>query len=292
MRRLPPRLKAIAVAADAELTEAAAAAEKLSIALGPELTGRMNIGAVVNDLYRMGLSFEEIAADADKLADALREIDKVEVRGVESGLGKVATNTDEMADSARGANSALANMIGNAAQDLGAARRDRRVGGGGDRSDGRVRRRRRARRRETRFGVEVDGEGRRPDRLALRRGGGGGVGDGPAAAPRRRRPTRITEEFGDAMEGAAIDSTALSTCCVPTRRRCVTSPPHPTTPSATSGSPSTGWGRASRSSVRLFERASVDIVQALDDAGVSIYDFARGVDQSGAARLATTGSPN
>jgi hypothetical protein len=112
-------LKAIAAAADAELTEAAAAAEKLSVALGPELTGRMDIGAVVGDLNRMGLSFEEIAADADKLADALRDIDKVEVRGVESGLGKVKTGTDDMADSARGANSALANMIGNASQDLG-----------------------------------------------------------------------------------------------------------------------------------------------------------------------------
>ena len=50
----------------------------------------------------------------------MREIDKVEVRGVESGLGRVKAGTNEMADSARGANSALANMIGNATQDLGA----------------------------------------------------------------------------------------------------------------------------------------------------------------------------
>ena len=113
-------LSAMAKDLDVELDRAAQAAEALSRALGPELAGKADVGSLVGDLQRMGLTFEDIVTDADKLAGALKELDQVQVKGIESGLGGVKTKVGELDDASRGAKSALANMIGNASQDLGA----------------------------------------------------------------------------------------------------------------------------------------------------------------------------
>lgn len=105
---------------DAEMRDAASAADALSAALGPEVTGRMDVDQVVSDLNRMGLTFDEIRADADKLATALKDVDGVRLEQVNDGLDRTSTGTDKVARSAGGAHSVLANMIGNATQDLGA----------------------------------------------------------------------------------------------------------------------------------------------------------------------------
>ena len=113
-------LSKMAAELDTELDRAAQAADALSAALGPELAGRADVGQLVGDLQRMGLTFEEITADADKLAASLKEIDAVQMKGLDSGLGGVKTKFGEMDDSVRGSRSVLANMVGNATQDLGA----------------------------------------------------------------------------------------------------------------------------------------------------------------------------
>ena len=113
-------LSAMAKDLDTELDRAAQAADALATALGPELAGKADVGQIVGDLQRMGLTFEEIVADADKLAASLKEMDQVQMKGLDSGLGGVKTKFGEIDDSVRGSRSVLANMIGNATQDLGA----------------------------------------------------------------------------------------------------------------------------------------------------------------------------
>lgn len=123
-QKMADALDSLAGQMEAELKGAAKAAEALGRALGPELAGRSDIGAVVTDLNRMGLTFEEITADADRLAQSLKNIEQVRVDATAAGFGdsinRARGGVDDLSDSARGANSALANMIGNTTQDLGA----------------------------------------------------------------------------------------------------------------------------------------------------------------------------
>jgi hypothetical protein len=126
-KQLAAALKASAAEIEAALKADAEAAEALGQALGPELSSRMNVDSAVADLKKLGLTADEVKADAAALADAIKTLDDVEVGKVSGevdqlggSLDKAKTGTDEMTDSARGANSALANMVGNSAQDIGA----------------------------------------------------------------------------------------------------------------------------------------------------------------------------
>ena len=113
-------LSAMAKDLDTELDRAAQAADALRAALGEDLASKADVGAIVGDLQRMGLSFEEIVVDADKLATSFKELDQVQVKGLDSGLGGVNTKMGELQRSAGGSRSVLANMVGNTTQDLGA----------------------------------------------------------------------------------------------------------------------------------------------------------------------------
>jgi len=74
---------------------------------------------LVGALRKAGAEFDTIEGKADQLASTLREVDGVKLEGANVGLKNVRTGLDETTDAARGANSALANMVGNTAQDLG-----------------------------------------------------------------------------------------------------------------------------------------------------------------------------
>jgi hypothetical protein len=104
---------------DRDLRDAAAAADALRTALGPELTSRTNVDALVLDLQRMGLTFDDIKGSADKLAVSIKEVDQVSLTHVNSQLddthGKI-RNVGTESDQTR---SVMANMVGNAAQDMG-----------------------------------------------------------------------------------------------------------------------------------------------------------------------------
>lgn len=110
-----------------ELGKAKVAAERLGTALGPELAGRVNMNALLGDFKKLGLTMDDVAADADELAAAVKAIDDVKIDAEASGLTSITEGSknakgevEGLSDSARGANSALANMVGNASQDLGA----------------------------------------------------------------------------------------------------------------------------------------------------------------------------
>ena len=109
---------------ETEMKQAADAAEALGKALGPEVADRADLDSITRDLNQMGLSFEEITRDADKLAVGLRELDRVGQAGLGTSLpastGRVKAGLDDVRNSADQSRSVLANMVGNSVQDLGA----------------------------------------------------------------------------------------------------------------------------------------------------------------------------
>jgi hypothetical protein len=94
------------VAAEAKKTEAAA--EALGQALGPQLAAKADLTGMVSDLQRMGLTLDEVTADADRLATTIKET------GAGSGLRGLDGELKSTASSA----SVLSNTIGNTTQDL------------------------------------------------------------------------------------------------------------------------------------------------------------------------------
>jgi hypothetical protein len=108
-------------ALDQDARAAAVAAEQLGDALGPELSARSDMPAIIDELKRMGLTAEQVTANAKELGAQLQSIDSPDLGGkLGQAMGTVRGETEKLTDSARGANSALANMVGNSAQDLGA----------------------------------------------------------------------------------------------------------------------------------------------------------------------------
>lgn len=119
---------------EADLKAAASAAEALEQALGEETVaaakaaGR-SVDQMVGELKRAGLTYDDIRADVDELADALKRVDDVgrQLDGLKQGANEVEASTsragdsvDDLGRSADSSKSALANMIGNTTQDLGA----------------------------------------------------------------------------------------------------------------------------------------------------------------------------
>ena len=106
------------VAAEAKRT--AAAADVLARALGPELSAKADATAVVGELRQMGLSLDQITANADQLGAKLREVSDTDVGGKLGGaLGTTRGQMDGLRNSSDQTRSVMANLAGNASQDLG-----------------------------------------------------------------------------------------------------------------------------------------------------------------------------
>jgi hypothetical protein len=105
---------------EADLKSAERAAEALGEALGPELAGKLGnngVDGVVADLKRLGLTYDEIEADADELARAVAKLDTVganNARGLNVKMAEVADNTGKASDATR-------SFVGNAVGELPAA---------------------------------------------------------------------------------------------------------------------------------------------------------------------------
>lgn len=104
----------------AEAKAATEAAQALGQALGAELSAGVDLHRMVHEFENMGLTLEEVKLNANQLGTKLREV------GASGGIAQigqrtraVSADTDRLSDSARGAHSALANMVGNASQDIG-----------------------------------------------------------------------------------------------------------------------------------------------------------------------------
>jgi len=105
-----------------DFNSAAIAAEELQRALRDAGSG-LEVGDALAELKRMGISFDEITQGADQFATSLKQLDDVRLAGVkdlDSVAPGLASKLDDVGKSADSSKSALANMIGNTAQDLGA----------------------------------------------------------------------------------------------------------------------------------------------------------------------------
>jgi methyl-accepting chemotaxis protein len=104
-----------------EFAAAANAADKLGDAL-KRADSSLDVSDVLPQLQRLGLTFDEIADDADKLAVSLKQLDDVKAEGLDR-LDKVAPNAakglDDLNVAADKGQSVAANAYGNIAQDIG-----------------------------------------------------------------------------------------------------------------------------------------------------------------------------
>jgi len=111
----------VAAAMKEDFASAAIAAEELQRALKDAGSG-MDVGDALTTLQRMGVSMDEVTADADKFAASLKQLDDVRAAGVkdlDSVTPGLATKLDNVSKSADSSRSALANMIGNSTQTMG-----------------------------------------------------------------------------------------------------------------------------------------------------------------------------
>lgn len=104
----------------AELQELDGAVEVVTQSMGPEFVSALeqqgrSVADQVAEWKRLGLTYDDIRADADQLTAGLKEMDSAGRRSGEevgAGLRKISTEGDN-------SRNVLANMVGNSAQDLG-----------------------------------------------------------------------------------------------------------------------------------------------------------------------------
>jgi hypothetical protein len=112
---------------EAEMRDAASAADALGAAIGDELRAEIvqaggSIDKYVADLKRAGLTYDEIRADADALGDALKrtaQAGKTVGDDINVGAKTASDGLDKVAERGDNSRSVLANMVGNSTQDLG-----------------------------------------------------------------------------------------------------------------------------------------------------------------------------
>lgn len=103
---------------EAQIKLTASAADKLAMALGPELAQRADTTALVGEFRALGLTFEQIEAKADQLAATIKRADDVKLSVVRSELGQVDDKMRQVGATTDRSRGVMANFAGNAAQDL------------------------------------------------------------------------------------------------------------------------------------------------------------------------------
>lgn len=115
-QKVADRIDKVTESMVADMKAAEKAADALAQALGPEMSakiGQAGIDEFVSDMKRAGLTAKDVEADADRLAQTLKNIDqaKAPIRDVQTHIKKVGDETDN-------SRSVMANFTGNAIQDL------------------------------------------------------------------------------------------------------------------------------------------------------------------------------
>jgi hypothetical protein len=133
-KRVAAAMGILADDAETAFRDAKDAADKLATALGEETVAEIkaagrSVEGYVQDLQRIGLSYDDIRTDVDELADSIRKVettasamDVAKTKTVDMGdeAKLAAGKVDMIRDSGDQSRSVLANMVGNSAQDLGA----------------------------------------------------------------------------------------------------------------------------------------------------------------------------
>ena len=120
-QRLAEAIDKSSAALQADIDKSAAAARALGNALGPELTaklGNKGIQNLIRDFTRMGLTLDDVAAEADTLAASLKQLDSITVDPINNELGKVNTTLDHTAAGVERANGVFGGFVGGAVTEL------------------------------------------------------------------------------------------------------------------------------------------------------------------------------
>ena len=120
-KRMASALSSVADQIAEDLAKLDSASAKLGDALGPELAAKADRGVegIVQDLRRAGLTFEEIEADVDDLAAAIKKLDDIEVgHRAKRGIDDLNTSVKKVEASTDKTRSVMANFAGNAAQEI------------------------------------------------------------------------------------------------------------------------------------------------------------------------------
>lgn len=123
-QRMGALLTAMAGQISTELDRAKAASSALAASLGEEQVAAIeraggSIDATVEHLRRLGLSYEDVAAEADQLAVGVKALNDVELSGLNAEVRQLDDNLGRVHRSGDQSRSVLANMVGNSLQDLG-----------------------------------------------------------------------------------------------------------------------------------------------------------------------------
>jgi hypothetical protein len=124
-QQMAKKLEAVAAAIEVEFADARSAAERLGEALGPEFAadaekGEDAVTELVLKLKQAGLTYDDIRADADQLADAIKKLDSTgsNLNGVSKAAKTVEGDFKRVGDTADNTRSVVANFTGNAASEL------------------------------------------------------------------------------------------------------------------------------------------------------------------------------
>ena len=107
------------------LKQAGEEAENVAKAVGqvkkfaPEVDDS-DIAGMVLALRKAGVEFDAVEAKAKELGDALKQVDSPRVKDLDTNMRTASGGADQLTRSVGGSRSVLANMVGNATQDLGA----------------------------------------------------------------------------------------------------------------------------------------------------------------------------
>eukprot|EP01041_Mallomonas_annulata_P019068 gene19068-38260_t len=115
-------IRQVADTASADLKKAQSAAKALGTALGPELVAELeqaggSMLGLTPDMKRLAGSYEEVEANAEALADAIRHANAVQKEMGSASLNS-AGSLDNLTRSGDQTRSVMANLTGNASQDL------------------------------------------------------------------------------------------------------------------------------------------------------------------------------
>lgn len=126
-KRVATAMRQLAGDAERDFADARDAADKLARALGDETVAEIeaagrSVDGYIQDLRRMGLSYDDVRADVDELALSIRQVEttRSSIETLKAPLKDVDTDLRTVRDSADQSRSVLANMVGNSVQDLGA----------------------------------------------------------------------------------------------------------------------------------------------------------------------------
>lgn len=120
-QRLAAAIDKTTAGLSADIEKSATAARALANALGPEMAakiGRNGIQTLLRDFTRMGITLEDVTAEAETLADSIRKIESLNVDPLNTNLSKLDDGMRKVGDTTDRSRSVFANFAGNAAQEI------------------------------------------------------------------------------------------------------------------------------------------------------------------------------